>query len=79
MEAAKRYVHNIPSARRLKREQTASERLLWEALRDRRFEGLKFRRQHAVYAYVLDFFCAELMLAVEVDGGVHRGSRPTGA
>jgi len=46
--------------------------LLWERLRARRFGGLKFRRQHPVGAYVLDFYCAELALGIEVDGGVHR-------
>ncbi len=46
--------------------------MLWERLRARRFEGLKFRRQHPVGAYVIDFYCAELALGVEVDGGVHR-------
>ena len=67
----KRYTHNSPAARRLRRPQTESERLLWEQLRDRRLEGMKFRRQHAVGAFVLDFHCDEHRLAVEVDGGVH--------
>jgi very-short-patch-repair endonuclease len=50
---------------------TVSERLLWERVRDRRFGGWKFRRQHAIGPYVVDFFCEELALVVEVDGGVH--------
>ena len=44
---------------------------LWSALRDRQLTGLKFRRQHPYGQFVLDFFCVELQLAVEVDGGVH--------
>ncbi|WP_243393669.1 endonuclease domain-containing protein [Solimonas fluminis] len=44
---------------------------MWYLLRDRRFFGLKFRRQHPVQPYVLDFFCQELSLAVELDGGQH--------
>ena len=52
------------------------EGLLWRELR-RRPGGLKFRRQHPAGRYVLDFFCAERRLAVEVDGEVHaRGDRP---
>jgi very-short-patch-repair endonuclease len=45
--------------------------VLWEALRDRRFAGLKFPRQHTLVGMVLDFFCARAHLAVEVDGAVH--------
>ena len=67
----KRYLHNIPAARDLRRPQTPTEARLWESLRDRRFAGLKFRRQHAVGRFVLDFFCHELRLAVEVDGSIH--------
>ncbi len=44
---------------------------MWEALRDRRFEGLKFRRQHGVGPFVLDFFCATRKLVIELDGAVH--------
>ena len=50
---------------------TTAERLLWNSLRDRQLGGLKFRRQHAVGPYVLDFYCHECKLAVEVDGGIH--------
>ena len=45
--------------------------MFWELVRDRRFQGLKFRRQHAVGRFVLDFYCHELRLAVEIDGRVH--------
>jgi very-short-patch-repair endonuclease len=44
---------------------------MWYLLRDRRFLGLKFRRQHPVPPFVLDFYCQELKLAVELDGGQH--------
>ena len=71
VDRGKQYVHNIPAARRLRRPQTASEERLWELLRDRRLLGLKFRRQHAVQRFVVDFFCYEAQLAVEVDGGIH--------
>ncbi len=50
---------------------TEAEAIVWERLRDRRFRGLKFRRQHPIGALVTDFFCAELGIVLEVDGGVH--------
>ena len=52
---------------------TEAEALLWTALRGRRLRGWKFRRQHMIKGYVVDFYCAELWLAVEVDGQVHQG------
>ena len=50
---------------------TPAETLLWELLRDRRFLGLKFRRQHQIGSYVVDFYCDEKKLVVELDGPVH--------
>ncbi|HTP09297.1 MAG TPA: endonuclease domain-containing protein [Anaerolineae bacterium] len=44
---------------------------LWAALRNRQLAGLKFRRQHPYGQFILDFFCVEHQLAIEVDGGVH--------
>ena len=67
----RRYVHNIPAARHLRQTQTTSEELLWNALRDRALGGLKWRRQHAIDAYGVDFYCPELRFAVEVDGAIH--------
>jgi very-short-patch-repair endonuclease len=66
-----RRTHNVPSARELRARETNAESLLWEKLRGRRLNGLKFRRQHPVGPFVLDFCCAECRLAVELDGGVH--------
>ena len=57
--------------RHLRRKQTAAERIAWSLLRRRRMLGLKFRRQHPVAGFVLDFYCAELRLAIELDGCVH--------
>jgi very-short-patch-repair endonuclease len=62
---------NVPAARELRGRQTAAEDMLWEALRNRRLDGLKFRRQHPVGPFVLDFCCPDRRLAVEVDGAVH--------
>ncbi len=50
---------------------THAETVFWNDVRDRRFEGLKFRRQSPVAGSVCDFVCAELRLVVELDGGVH--------
>jgi very-short-patch-repair endonuclease len=44
---------------------------MWGWLRNRTMFGLKFRRQHPVDRYILDFYCAELKLCIELDGGVH--------
>jgi type I restriction system adenine methylase HsdM len=58
-------------ARTLRQESTDAEALMWQFLRDRQIAGCKFRRQHPLEPYVLDFYCHELKLAVEVDGGQH--------
>jgi len=54
----------------LRHQQTEAEKEAWHLLRDRRL-GLKFRRQYPIENYVIDFYCCELRLAVELDGGVH--------
>ncbi len=59
-------------ARELRGEQTEAEDVLWERLRRRRLKGLKFRRQHPIGRFVVDFCCPDLRLIVEVDGEVHR-------
>ncbi|MFN5083279.1 MAG: endonuclease domain-containing protein [Brevundimonas sp.] len=61
----------IERARALRRSLTLPEGLLWSALRGRRLGGLRFRRQHPIGPYILDFFCSDLALAVEVDGWRH--------
>ena len=57
--------------RELRRNSTPSEKILWNYLRAGRFEGIKFRRQHGVLHYILDFYCSELKLAIEIDGSSH--------
>ena len=59
------------NARSLRRDMTDAERLLWRHLRQRQIEGYKFRRQHPVGHYIVDFACLEACLIVEVDGGQH--------
>ncbi len=60
-----------PYARQLRRQQTDAERQLWRVLRDRQLQGFKFRRQHPIGCYIVDFCCLERKLVVELDGGHH--------
>jgi very-short-patch-repair endonuclease len=62
---------DIEQARRLRQSETWAEKLMWCWLRDRRFTGYKFRRQHPLGVYTLDFFCEEAALAIELDGRQH--------
>ena len=70
-----KYLYNDPSAkldrRRLRKNATDAERKLWSILRSRRMAGLKFFQQYSVGSYILDFYCPEQRLAIEVDGGQH--------
>ena len=57
--------------RSLRQTSTKPEQLIWAALRNRRLAGLKFRRQHSIGPYIVDFICVEEHLIVELDGGYH--------
>ena len=68
-------------ARRLRKEATPSEILLWSLLRGRKLEGLKFLRQHPVFYridkdwvefFIADFYCSKLKLIIEIDGPIHK-------
>jgi very-short-patch-repair endonuclease len=61
----------IATARRLRREQTDEEKELWRALRAGRFAGFKFRRQHPLEPFILDFYCPAAKLSIELDGFQH--------
>jgi very-short-patch-repair endonuclease len=58
-------------AKELRERETESEQLLWEELKGKKLGGYKFRRQHPVMKYVLDFYCHQCKLAVELDGEYH--------
>ena len=58
-------------ARAMRAEQTPAEQKLWWCVRSRRLAGFKFRRQHPVDRYVVDLYCAECRLVVELDGPSH--------
>lgn len=57
--------------RLLRKQQTYTEKILWMHLRNRQALGFKFRRQYSVDHYIIDFYCPELKLAIELDGEVH--------
>jgi very-short-patch-repair endonuclease len=63
--------HRGRRAKQLRRALTPPEARLWVALKGRQLCGLHFRKQHSVGPYVLDFYCSEVALAVEVDGQQH--------
>jgi very-short-patch-repair endonuclease len=62
---------DIKRARQLRKVETWAEKLMWRWLCDRRFSGYKFRRQHPLGIYYLDFFCEEAEVNVELDGSQH--------
>jgi very-short-patch-repair endonuclease len=55
----------------LRHPMTEAEIFLWDKIRNRKLEGLKFRRQHPIHYYIADFYCHEKRLIIEVDGGIH--------
>ena len=59
------------NALNLRKNQTESETLLWSKLRSRQLAGFKFRRQHPIGHCILDFYCTNAHLAIEIDGGQH--------
>jgi very-short-patch-repair endonuclease len=57
--------------RSLRKSQTKEELIFWAHVKNRRFHGYKFRRQYSIGNYIADFYCPELKLVVEIDGGQH--------
>ncbi|MES2201105.1 MAG: endonuclease domain-containing protein [candidate division FCPU426 bacterium] len=68
---APEYYNLTPLARKLRKEDTPEESLLWDRLRGRRFGLLKFKRQFQVGVYIVDFICLEKGLVIELDGNGH--------
>ena len=60
-------------ARELRQSMTPAELILWKHLRSRRFNSYKFRRQRPIGPYIVDFFCRDALLIVELDGDSHAG------
>jgi len=67
---AKAFVHG--HANELRKRETEAEQKLWALLRNRQLKGKKFRRQHAITKYIVDFYCHECKLAIELDGYHHK-------
>ena len=62
----------IDLARKLRSEMTIVEKLLWKRISNKQLNGYRFRSQHPVYRYILDFYCPKVKLAIELDGSVHK-------
>ena len=61
----------LSRARKMRREPTPAEAVLWEALRKGKHRGLRFRRQFIIEPYIVDFYCHKAKVVIEIDGGVH--------
>ncbi len=59
-------------AKDLRKRMTDSEKKIWELLRGKKVLGLKFRAQHPMYLFIADFYCHQLKLVIEIDGGIHK-------
>jgi very-short-patch-repair endonuclease len=62
----------IKLARKMRLNMTDAEKNLWNELKEKKLNGYKFRCQHPVYRYILDFYCPAAGLAVEIDGDIHK-------
>ncbi len=62
---------SFAKAKFLRDNMTDAEKSLWERLKDNKFKGFKFRRQHPIHIYIVDFYCHKLKLIIEIDGGYH--------
>lgn len=58
-------------ARELRKNMTPSEKILWDALRKKQLKGFRFRRQHPIDQFIIDFYCHQVRLVIEIDGEVH--------
>ena len=65
----------IDLARKQRQNLTPSEKIIWSQLRNKQLENFRFRCQHPIYRYILDFYCHEVMLAIEIDGDVHKNRK----
>jgi very-short-patch-repair endonuclease len=61
----------VSNARVLRNNMTRAEIILWSRLREKKINGYKFRRQQPIFDYIVDFYCHELKLIIEVDGEIH--------
>ena len=62
---------SFAKAKFLRDNMTDAEKFLWEKLKNNQLKGFKFRRQHPIHIYIVDFYCHKLKLVIEIDGGYH--------
>jgi very-short-patch-repair endonuclease len=62
---------NLQNAKRLRKRMTPAEKVFWEHVRRRRFPGYRFRRNHPLEGFCVDFYCDRLRLVIEIDGEIH--------
>ncbi|MDR3576905.1 MAG: endonuclease domain-containing protein [Anaerolineaceae bacterium] len=62
----------VEAAREFRKEPTPSEELLWQALRGKKLDGIKFRRQQPIGPFVVDFYAPAIRLVIEIDGAIHQ-------
>ncbi|MBU1355060.1 MAG: endonuclease domain-containing protein [Candidatus Edwardsbacteria bacterium] len=67
-----------PVRKYLRNNSTQAEIILWRFLKKKQLNGLKFRRQHSIGGFIVDFYCPEKRLAIELDGDVHEVERQAG-
>jgi very-short-patch-repair endonuclease len=65
-----RYV--VELARRFRKQPTPGEEIFWRHVRGKQLHGMKFLRQHPIGRYIVDFYCAELKLVIELEGDIHK-------
>jgi imidazole glycerol-phosphate synthase subunit HisF len=63
--------HLMDRATALRQRETKAEQAFWKMVRENQIKGYKFRRQHALSCYVVDFYCHKLQLVIELDGSIH--------
>ena len=61
----------LKKARALRNNMTRAEKILWSRIREKKINGHKFRRQQPIFDYIVDFYCNDLKLIIEVDGEIH--------
>ncbi len=62
-------------AKQLRERMTPAERILWEKLRNKQICGVRFRRQHPIEIFIVDFYCHAAKLVIEIDGGIHNKTK----
>ena len=67
--------HLLNRSLKLRKKQTPAESKLWTLIRNKQLGGFKFRRQHVIFSYIVDFYCHSEKLVIELDGPIHNASK----